>query len=95
LKEESGLRVNENSVQRRIFGFERDELRGKWRKQYNDELNDLYCSTNIVRMIKSRSMRGHKWQVILIWVFRNYNMGVWTGSSCLRMVTGDGHMRLR
>ena len=41
------------------MGLRRDEVRGKWRKIHNEELNDLYCSTNIV--IKSRRMRwaGH------------------------------------
>ena len=40
----------------RISGPERDEATGAWRKLYNDELNDLYCSPNIVRVIKSRRM---------------------------------------
>jgi len=46
---------------RRIFGPKRDEVRGKWRKLHSDELNDLYFSPNIVRMIKSRKIRwvGH------------------------------------
>ena len=42
---------------RRIFGPKRDEVTGKWRKLHNDELNDLYSSPNIVRVIKSRIMR--------------------------------------
>ena len=48
-------------VLRRIFGHRRDEVTGKWRRLHNDELNDLYCSPNIVRVIKSRRMRwaGH------------------------------------
>ena len=51
----------ENRVSRRIFGPKRDEVTGEWRKLHNHELNDLYCSPNIVRMIKSRRMRwaGH------------------------------------
>ena len=45
----------------RIFGPKRDEVTGEWRKLRNEELNDLYCSTNIVRVIKSGRMRwaGH------------------------------------
>ena len=42
---------------RRIFGPKRDEVAGEWRKLHNEELNDLYRSSNIVRMIKSRRMR--------------------------------------
>jgi hypothetical protein len=41
-------------VLRRTVGPERDEVTGKWRKLHNEELNDLYSSPNIVRVIKSR-----------------------------------------
>ena len=58
LREEHRLRVFENRVLRRIFGPKRDGVTGKWRKLHNEELNDLYCSPNIVRVIKSRRMRG-------------------------------------
>jgi hypothetical protein len=40
-----------------MFGPKRDEVTGEWRKLNNEELNDLYCSPNIVRVIKSRRMR--------------------------------------
>ena len=50
------MRVFENRVLRRIFGPERDEVTGGWRKLHNEELNDLYCSPNIVRVIKPRRM---------------------------------------
>ena len=40
-----------------IFGPKRDEVTGEWRKLHIEELNDLYCSPNIVRLIKSRRIR--------------------------------------
>jgi len=55
------LRTFENRVLRRIFGTRTDEVTGERRKLHNEELSDLYCSTNIIRVIKSRRMRwaGH------------------------------------
>jgi hypothetical protein len=44
-------------VLRRIFGTKRDELTREWRKLHNEELNDLYSLPNIVRVIKSRTVR--------------------------------------
>jgi len=61
LREERKLRVFENMVLRRIFGPKRDEVKGEWRRLHNEELNNLYSSPSIVRVIKSRRMRwaGH------------------------------------
>jgi hypothetical protein len=61
LREEHRLRVFENMVLRRIFGPKRDEVSGEWRRLHNEELNDLYSSPNIFRVIKSRRMKwaGH------------------------------------
>ena len=61
LREEKKLRVFENMVLRRIFGPTRNEIKGEWRRLHNEELNDLYSSPNIVRVIKSRRKRwtGH------------------------------------
>jgi hypothetical protein len=53
LTEEHTQRVAENRVLR-VFGLERDEVTGELRKLHNEELNDLFCSPSIVRVIKSR-----------------------------------------
>jgi hypothetical protein len=51
----------ENRVPRKIFGPNRDDMVGGWRKLHNEKLHNLYSPPNIIRMIKSRMMKwaGH------------------------------------
>ena len=60
-REEHRLRVFENRMLRRIFRPKRDKVTGEWRKIHNEELNDMYSSSSIVWVIKSRRIRwaGH------------------------------------
>jgi hypothetical protein len=60
------LGVFENRVLRRIFGPERDEVRGEWRTLHNEELHDLYSSPSIIRIMQASRMR---------WVGRVARMG--------------------
>ena len=69
-KEADGV---ENMVLRRIFGPRREDVTGEWRRLHNEKLNDLYCSPNIVRVIKPRRMRGARHVVCMgedRWVYR-------------------------
>ena len=120
--QESRVRVFETRVQRRIFGRRRDEVTREWRIQHNEELNDLYCTPNIIRVIKSRtrwagnvarmgSGEVHTWfwwgnlreryhlgdpgvdgRIVLRWIFKKWDVGVWTGLIWLRPGTDGGHL---
>ena len=66
-----------NKVLRRILGPRRDEVTGDWKRLHNEEINDLYSSPNIVRVIKSRRMRwaGHVGRMgEERWVYRVYRV---------------------
>jgi hypothetical protein len=69
--------VFENRVLRRIFGPKRNEVTGEWRRLHNEELNDLYVSPNIGRVIKLRGMRwaGH----VACMGKREVHTGFWWG----------------
>jgi hypothetical protein len=76
LREEHRLRVSENGVLRRMFGPKREED-GSWRKLHNDEFHNLYSSSYIVKVIKSRRMRwaGHVARMGGREVFRGFWLG--------------------
>ena len=60
LTEQIRLRVFENTVLRRIFGPNGDDVAGEWRKLHNEELSDLYSSPDIIRVMKLKTV---KWEV--------------------------------
>jgi hypothetical protein len=93
-------------------------MQREWRKLHNKELHDMYSSPNIVRVIKSRRMRGAghvarmgkgrcvyrglvgkpegkrslgrpRWGITLTWIFRKWDVGIWTGLGWLKIET-DG-----
>jgi hypothetical protein len=57
LRVERRIKVSENRVLRESFGPKTDEVIGEWKKLHNEELNDLYCSPNIIQVIQSRKIR--------------------------------------
>jgi hypothetical protein len=57
LREERRLKVFGNRVLRGVFWLKKVGVTGKWRKPRDDEINDLYSSPNIIRVIKNRRMR--------------------------------------
>ena len=52
-RKEHRLRVFENEALRKIFGPKKDEITGEWRRLHNNELNAIYASPNIIRVIIS------------------------------------------
>jgi hypothetical protein len=52
MREEHRLMTSDNRMVKRIFGPQRDEVTGEWRKLHNEELNDQHSSPNIIQVIK-------------------------------------------
>jgi hypothetical protein len=79
------MRISWNRVQRRIFGPQRDEVAGGWRRLQNEELHNLYNSPYMIREIKPRRLRWER-HVACTWEMRNYtkflsgNMKGWDNS---------------
>ena len=117
-----GSNCNMQSVGR-MFGSKRDDRKWGWSIAHNEETNDLYCSPNILRVIKKRRIRwaGHVarlgrrkaytelWRgnlkernhlggpgvdgrIILGWIFRKWDVGIWTGLGWPRIETGGGRL---
>jgi hypothetical protein len=56
---------------RRIFEPKRDEVTGEWRKLQREELNDLYSSRNIIRVVKSRKISWEKGEMHTVFQWGN------------------------
>jgi len=78
LREERRQRVFGNRVLRRIFGPKRDDIIGEWRKLHTEELNDLYFSPSVFRVINKKNE--------LVWACSMYRVekrriqGFWWGN---------------
>jgi hypothetical protein len=70
------------------------------RTLHYEELNDLYCREEVYTGFAWGNVRerdhledpGVDGMIILRWIFRKWDLGIWTGSSWLRIGTGDGHL---
>ena len=74
-----------------LFGPKRDEVTWEWRKLHNEELIDLYFSPNIVQVIILEDPYINR-IIMLQWIFKKWDVGLWTGSVWLRIGTGCGHL---
>jgi hypothetical protein len=86
--------MSENRVFRIIFGAKKDEGTGDWRKLHSEELNDLFCSPNFIRVIKLRIIKwaGH---VARMWERRGVLVGKPEGKNHLGDAGADVMIILR
>jgi hypothetical protein len=83
LREECRLRFFENKVLRRIFGPQRAEVTGEWRRLHNKE---LYALARMGALVGKPEGRNHledpgvDGRIILKWIFERLDRGAWTGS---------------
>jgi len=85
--------VFENRVLRRIFGPRREEVIGEWRKQHNKELNEIGGAYTGFWWGSLRERdQAVDGRIILRWIFRKWDLGLWTGLSWLRIGTSGMHL---
>jgi hypothetical protein len=98
---EHRLRVFENRVLRRILRPKGDKVTGEWRKLHDEELHDLYCAGHAARLGRGEGCAGFwwgnlrekgqwgdpgvDWRIILRWIFKKKDVGVWAGLGWLRI----------
>jgi hypothetical protein len=90
---EQRLMTFENRVPRRIYEPKREEVAGGWRRLRNEELHNLCTSPDIIRLMKSetvRKLRNVARRIILECILTECDGKVWTGFVRLRTGTGGG-----
>jgi hypothetical protein len=73
-------------VLKRIFGPKREEMVGGWRRLHSEEIYNFFASPNIIRVMKSRTMRwaGHVTRMIQVTNVYNILVGKYEKKRPLR-----------
>jgi hypothetical protein len=87
----------ENRVQRRMYGPKREEVVGGRRRLHNEELHNLYASSNIIRVIKSRRMRwaGNVAGVERVEIYTKFWLGNLRGETYMTITVTASVMSVR